>query len=226
MATSPAFAAPRRTQAQRREESENRLLEAAAAIIAREGYLAATLERVGTEAGFSRGLASRKYGSKDGLIEAVIWRVSAHVHDQVDRAIAPLDDPLDQLLALFDRFVELVLSDVMVRAYFVLFSAMIANRLETRAVFDQVQLRFGQRIEELIRAAQAASRVPRALPAAHAAFLVGCLLAGISIETAMDYSGDPDADPAALRRDLGAMLRRALSDSPATAAIAVPGMGQ
>ena len=211
MATSPAPAPVRRTQAQRREESDTRLLSAAAAIIAREGYLAATLERVGMEAGFSRGLAGRKYGSKDGLIEAVIWRVSAHVHDQVDLAIASLDDPLDQLLALFDRFVELVLSDTMVRAYFVLFSAMIANRLETRSVFEQVQQRFGQRIEDLIRAAQAAGRVNAALPAPHAAFMVGCLLAGISIETAMDYPGDPETDPATLRRDLGAMLRRALA---------------
>jgi AcrR family transcriptional regulator len=211
MATSAAPVAARRTQAQRREASEARLLQAAAAIIAREGYLAATLERVGTEAGFSRGLASRKYGSKDGLIEAVIWRVSAHVHDQVDQAIAGLDAPLDQLLALFDRFVELVLSDVMVRAYFVLFSAMIANRLETRPVFDQVQLRFGQRIEELIIAGQRAGRIPAALPPAHAAFMVGCLLAGISIETAMDNTPDPGTDPAALRRDLSTMLRRGLS---------------
>lgn len=211
MATSPAPAPVRRTQAQRREESDTRLLSAAAAIIAREGYLAATLERVGMEAGFSRGLAGRKYGSKDGLIEAVIWRVSAHVHDQVDLAIASLDDPLDQLLALFDRFVELVLSDTMVRAYFVLFSAMIANRLETRSVFEQVQQRFGQRIEDLIRAAQAAGRVNASLPAPHVAFMVGCLLAGISIETAMDYAGDPETDPATLRRDLGAMLRRALA---------------
>ena len=141
---------PRRTQAQRREESDGRLLAAAAAIIAEEGYLAATLERVGERAGFSRGLAGRKYGSKDGLIEAVIWHVSAHVHEQVDLAIAGKADPLDQLLALFDRFVELVLSDTAVRAYFVLFSAMIANRLETRTVFEEVQERFGDRIEQLV----------------------------------------------------------------------------
>nr|HQA18338.1 TetR family transcriptional regulator [Novosphingobium sp.] len=125
MATLPALQS-RRTQAERRAESEDRLLAAAAAIIAEEGYLAATLERVGTAAGFSRGLAGRKYGSKDGLIEAVIWRVSARVNAEVDTAIAGLDSPLDQLLALFDRFVELVLRDTSVRAYFVLFSAMIA----------------------------------------------------------------------------------------------------
>jgi AcrR family transcriptional regulator len=201
---------PRRTQAQRRAESETRLLTAAAEVIASEGYLAATLERVGERAGFSRGLASRKYGSKDGLIEAVIWHVSAHVHEQVDYAIADLSDPLDQLLRLFDRFVELVQSDTRVKAYFVLFSAMIANRLDTRTVFDEVQHRFGERIAALIVAAQADGSLPPALPAAHAAFMVGCLLAGISIETAVDYQVDGDAAGAALRHDIGIMLRRAL----------------
>lgn len=201
---------PRRTQAERRAESEDRLLAAAAAIIAEEGYLAATLERVGERAGFSRGLASRKYGSKDGLIEAVIWRVSAQVHAEIDAAIEGLESPLDQLLALFDRFVELVLRDSAVRAYFVLFSAMIANRLETRTVFEEVQQRFGTRIEELVIAGQQHGEMPPALPPAHLAFMVGCLLAGISVETAMGYQSESLTDPAALRRDLGGMLRAAL----------------
>lgn len=209
MASNPALA-QRRTQAERSAESEDRLLAAAAAIIAKEGYLAATLERVGTAAGFSRGLASRKYGSKDGLIEAVIWRVSASVHAEVDAAIDGLTSPLEQLLALFDRFVALVLRDTSVRAYFVLFSAMIANRLETRAVFEEVQQRFGARIEELVVAGQARGEIAPALPPQHLAFMVGCLLAGISIETAMDYQTTGGASPDDLRRDLGTMLRAAL----------------
>ncbi|MFM5954568.1 MAG: TetR/AcrR family transcriptional regulator [Novosphingobium sp.] len=208
MASNPA-PQPRRTQAERRAESGDRLLAAAATIIAEEGYLAATLERVGTSAGFSRGLASRKYGSKDGLIEAVIWRVSAHVHAEVDAAIAPCPTPLDQLLALFDRFVDLALRDTAVRAYFVLFSAMIANRLETRSVFEEVQQRFGGRIEDLVTSAQQTGQVPSALPAQHIAFMVGCLLAGIAIENATGIA--EAAEPAVLRRDLGAMLRAALT---------------
>lgn len=200
----------RRTQAERRAQSDDRLLEAAAAIIAEEGYMAATLERVGERAGFSRGLASRKYGSKDGLIEAVIWRVSAQVHAEVDAATAGLDSPLEQLLALFDRFVELVTSDSAVRAYFVLFSAMIANRLETRSVFEQVQERFGERIENLVIAAQRRGEISAALPSAHLAFLIGCLLAGISVEATMDFQAKSTADPATLRIHLRRMLGAAL----------------
>ena len=205
----PEAAPPqRRSQAERRAQSEQRLLDAAAQLIATEGYLAATLERVGERAGFSRGLASRKYGSKDGLIEAVIWRVSAHVHEQADAAIVGIACPLEQVLALADRFVELVQRDISVRAYFVLFSAMIANRLETRPVFEEVQIRFGERLEALIVAAQAAGKVSPTLPAQHAAFMLGCLLAGVAIETTMGF--DRLADPTAVRTDLTAMLRRAL----------------
>lgn len=200
--------APRRTQAQRREESDHRLMAAAARIIAEEGYTAATLERVGEAAGFSRGLASRKYGSKDGLIEAVIRHVSAHVNAQVDAALDGVEGPAAQVLVLVDRFVALVQDDPMVRAYFVLFSAMIANRLETRATFAEVQEQFGARIEAPIRAAQAAGRIAAAPSATMLAYLVGSLLAGIAIEATMDHAS-PFA-PEELRAGLALPLRRAL----------------
>lgn len=205
---------PRRTQAERRADSENRLLAAGAEIIAGEGYLAATLERVGERAGFSRGLASRKYGSKDGLIEAVIWRVSAHVHEQIDAATEGIADPLDRLLVLSDRFVELVLTDTSVRAYFVLFSAMLANRLETRDVFEQVQQRFGEKLETMIEAAQSTGAITHALAAPHAAFVVGSLLAGVAIEVVMGFGRVEDI--AAIRPTMAAMLRHALT-GPQTA---------
>ena len=207
-AAQKAQAAPRRTQAQRREASDGRLMAAAARIIAEEGYTAATLERVGEAAGFSRGLASRKYGSKDGLIEAVIRHVSAHVNAQVDAALEGVDAPARQVLVLFDRFVALVQSDVMVRAYFVLFSAMIANRLETRPVFAEVQQEFGARIEAPIRAAQEAGTIAAQPSATVLAYLVGSLLAGIAIETTMDHGAQ--FPPADLRAGLALPLRRAL----------------
>ena len=201
----------RRTQAERRAESDDRLLSAAAEIVAREGYLALTLERVGERAGFSRGLASRKYGSKDGLVAALIRRAEAVVHAEVDAAIADIADPLDRIVALFDRFVAMVLGHDAVRAYFVLYGAVIANRLGPAGVFEDVQARFGERLARLIHEGQASGSVDPALCVDHAAFMVGSLLAGISVETEM---ASFDAAPAAtgpLRASLGAMLRRAIA---------------
>lgn len=199
-------AANRRSQRERSEESDNRLLAAAAEIIATEGYAAATLERVGERAGFSRGLASRKYGSKDGLIEAVIRRVSTHVHHQTDLAVAGTEGPLGRLLATVDRFADLVVTDTSVRAYFVLFSAMIANALETREVFQQVQEEYALRLHGMIAAGQAAGEIDASLDPVVTAYIIGCLQAGLAIEAAM--GGEIDTD--AVRAHLRVMLRPAL----------------
>ncbi len=61
----------RRTHAQRREEAEQRLLEAALEIVARRGTLRMTLAEVGEAAGYSRGLAGHRFGSKAGLLHAL-----------------------------------------------------------------------------------------------------------------------------------------------------------
>ncbi|MDE2561198.1 MAG: TetR/AcrR family transcriptional regulator [Sphingomonadales bacterium] len=203
-------AANRRSQRERSEESDNRLLAAAAAIIATEGYAAATMERVGERAGFSRGLASRKYGSKDGLIEAVIHRVSRHVHHQIDLAVAGEDSPLCQLLATVDRFADLVVTDTSVRAYFVLFSAMIANALQTREAFQQVQEEYALRLYGMIAAGQARGEIASALDPAITAYVVGCLQAGLAVEAAMGG----EIDTGAVRAHLRAMLGPALKGSP------------
>lgn len=206
--------AVRLSQRERSRQSEDRLLAAAAEIIATEGYAAATLERVGERAGFSRALASRKYGSKDGMIEAVIRRVAAHVHRQTDIAVAGIESPLGQLLATVDRFAELGVTDTSVRAYFVLFSAMIANALETREVFQQVQQQYGDRLLGMIVAAQAAGEIAGALNAEAAAYVIGSLQAGLAIEAAM--GGEIDTD--AVRAHLRLMLPPALGGTAAPVA--------
>jgi len=70
----PAAAAaprPRRTHAERREEAERRLLDAAMAIVARRGSVRMTLAEVGEAAGYSRGLPAHRFGSKAGLVHAL-----------------------------------------------------------------------------------------------------------------------------------------------------------
>lgn len=58
----------RRSQAERRDEAEHRLLEAAATLVARHGLERVTLAEVGEAAGYSRGLPAHYFGSKSGLI--------------------------------------------------------------------------------------------------------------------------------------------------------------
>ncbi|MBV8684349.1 MAG: TetR/AcrR family transcriptional regulator [Caulobacteraceae bacterium] len=65
----------RRSQAERREEAETRLLQAAIALVAERGLERVTLADVGEAAGYSRGLPAHYFGSKAGLIVTLAQRL-------------------------------------------------------------------------------------------------------------------------------------------------------
>ena len=103
LATPAAPAAPvapaaplRRTQSQRREEAEQRLLDAALGIVARAGSARLTLADVGAAAGYSRGLASHRFGHKAGLLRALAAHINARFQEQL-RAAAPRREGLDAI---------------------------------------------------------------------------------------------------------------------------------
>jgi len=62
-------------QVQRAERSTEALLDAAAELVAEGGLAAATFAAIGERAGYSRGLVTARFGSKAGLVEALIKRV-------------------------------------------------------------------------------------------------------------------------------------------------------
>jgi AcrR family transcriptional regulator len=66
-----ASAPKRRTQAERREEAERAILEAATRLVAAKGLDDVTLADAGEAAGYSRGLPSHYFGSKAELLTAV-----------------------------------------------------------------------------------------------------------------------------------------------------------
>ena len=66
----PTAATRRRTQPERREEAETRLIKAAIGLLAQRGYDGFTLAEVGEAAGYSRGLPSHYFPRKDDLLAA------------------------------------------------------------------------------------------------------------------------------------------------------------
>lgn len=62
----------RRTQDERRALAERRVVEAAVALIADHGSRSATLARVGENAGYSRGIVTHHFGTRDGLLRRVV----------------------------------------------------------------------------------------------------------------------------------------------------------
>ncbi|KHK88427.1 TetR/AcrR family transcriptional regulator, partial [Novosphingobium malaysiense] len=62
----------RMTQAERTALSDARMLEAATELIVEHGTHNTTLREVGERAGYSRGLASNRFGSKEGLFSQLV----------------------------------------------------------------------------------------------------------------------------------------------------------
>jgi AcrR family transcriptional regulator len=62
----------RRTQQQRRADTERRVLDAAIELIGQSGSRAVSLAEVGRVAGYSRGIVNHHFGSRAQLLEAVV----------------------------------------------------------------------------------------------------------------------------------------------------------
>jgi len=73
--TDQATAPPANRQQERTERSAAALLDAAADLIVEGGFSSLTLAAIGERAGYSRGLVTARFGSKDGLIDALIERI-------------------------------------------------------------------------------------------------------------------------------------------------------
>jgi AcrR family transcriptional regulator len=80
-----ALRAERRSQAERREEAEARLLQAAIAMVAERGLERVTLADIGEAAGYSRGLPAHYFGSKAGLIVTLAQRLVGDFGQALDR---------------------------------------------------------------------------------------------------------------------------------------------
>ena len=106
----------RRSQAQRRDESERRLLAAAAELVVERGMGAATFENIGARAGYSRGLVTQRFGSKRGLIEALIADLQGRLGGLLeDRRVEELNG-LEAVLAYVDVFLAALDRDSELRA--------------------------------------------------------------------------------------------------------------
>lgn len=75
MASSIPIKEARLTQAERTEISDSKMFDTAVALVNQHGPAATSLSDVGVLAGYSRGLASHRFGSKDNLFNFVVLRV-------------------------------------------------------------------------------------------------------------------------------------------------------
>ena len=141
-----------RTQKQRTALSYDRLLAAASKLIAECGYDRISLDMIGKEAGYSRGLVSHRFGSKEGLLWALVenmferWstkKVAPAVGEQV--GVAALHAAIDAIRPVLES------TPNQVRAFYALLFQAVGNQPALRARVAEFHRRERTIIEKWIR---------------------------------------------------------------------------
>lgn len=88
------------------ERTRARLMDAAVSIFAREGYEAASVNRIAQAADVVNGTFYLHFKDKDEIAAAVTYRIAAGITRQLDEAMADIDDAVDRTSAATRRFIE------------------------------------------------------------------------------------------------------------------------
>jgi AcrR family transcriptional regulator len=131
----------RRTQAERTALSDRRMLESAIRLIVEHGTEKTTLKDVGARAGYSRGLASYRFGSKAGLLSFVVRAIGDEWLRELTR-VSENKLGIDAIDAATDAHFEFVReAPDHVRAFYILWFESIGPRSEVRSVIARVHER-------------------------------------------------------------------------------------
>jgi AcrR family transcriptional regulator len=212
-ATATGAASRRRsTQADRSARTRGALLESAARGLSRYGYRNLVLERVASEAGYTRGALYHQFKDKEDLALAVIDWVDQTWRQDVGRLVDQEPDPLRALIGLARGHAVYCRRDVA--------RVGIALRLE----FSGQEHRVGRHVERvyeslvkrcarLIGAGRRAGRIPAGPPVRVAALALIGALEGTVIQLAGQPRHDEELAARAVAGVLGLRLDE-LSPSP------------
>jgi AcrR family transcriptional regulator len=194
----------RRTQKQRRDQAEAALLDAAAQLVVEQGVRSLTLARVSERAGYSRGLVTHHFGSKQVLLERLARSTQAGFVPGLDG----LPPGLDRLLRLIDGYLGALGEVGVLNRAFLLLWAEAATASELAPIFRERDEAFRADLREDVAAGIADGAIrPDVVPAEVAIAVVG-QLRGVGLQRLLD----PQAvDTERLRRSVTGHWRRALA---------------
>jgi AcrR family transcriptional regulator len=197
---------------QRSERSTARLLDAAGELIEEGGYEAMTLAAIGERAGYSRGLVTARFGSKDQLLEALVDRITtgwSH-RNLLPRTVA--GPGADGVLILIDAIRAQAERDprALRTLYALMFEALGPNAA-LRQRFVEFHRTMRSDVAKLVRRGIGDGSVDPGLDPDDEAVLVVAGLRGIAYQWRLDPDGfDPVAALAVLGRATEQRLRAAV----------------
>jgi AcrR family transcriptional regulator len=102
------------------EPPQQRILTAARRIVAERGMTALSVQTVATEAKVTKSAISYHFGSKDGLVRAIIGSMAVKEPDEARAAIGRIEDPAERFHAFVSLYLERVRTNVNFRIAFAL----------------------------------------------------------------------------------------------------------
>lgn len=209
-------ARPRRTQAERRAESDRRLIQATAELIVERGIEGTSLAEIGRRAGYSHGLVHARFGSKDALID----RLSAEAVEMFRaEAIARIGEArgFEAIRIVVETYLDLVLGpDPIARVHLLVWSVTITPREGKRPYRLNWDRMFQSSLARMIEAGISDGSVrPGINPDSVAVIIVG-LLRGVALQLVLDpEAGSKSAVTDVVLGHLERTLRRAARRAPA-----------
>jgi AcrR family transcriptional regulator len=142
---------PKLTQPERSALSDERMADAAVALICERGAAATTLKDVGVRAGYSRGLAGYRFGTKAGLWAFLFRTIGEEWLAELGLAVAGTTG-LDTIRAALDAHCRFLLdSSDRIRAFYILWFDSVGPDAELRDVIAGVHRRRQRDVERWIR---------------------------------------------------------------------------
>jgi AcrR family transcriptional regulator len=214
MATKPrgrAGRSGRRTQAERTALSDQRMFDAAIRLIIDRGTQRTTLKDIGETAGYSRGLANYRFGSKEGLLLALFARFDARWKAHLNGYVAERDGLAGLKAAARALRDFLKLESDHLRAMYILWYESLGHDSEIRARLANHHRIYREDATRWIRRGIEAGEIDPAVNAEQAAMQFCAFLFG----TVYQWVVDADAlDLEALFDDYEANVDRVLARRP------------
>ncbi len=206
MAQLPARAR-RLTQEERTDLSDRRMIECAVKLIVERGISATRLTDVGLEAGYSRGLAAMRFGTKAGLLKRVARHVTANWITHLETSVGDKTGLAAVLAAIDAQERAIATTPEKMRALYAIFFHSSDPGAEYRVDVAKTLAAQRRDLANWLREAREAGEIQARLDPARIATQVLNSMIGIVYQWIMD----PAAPTTEMHRDLKKLLGPSLS---------------
>jgi AcrR family transcriptional regulator len=173
-----------RTQAQRTEETRQKLVDAAKTVFARYGFEAATIEDIAAKAGYTRGAFYCNFKSKEDIFIKCMERVLGQWSPEFEKLSQTYRDPCDRLAGLQELYTRIMASDDATKLLLLEFKFYAVRHPKRHAKLAAAYARVRQAREHLLEktASELGLKLPVSADILETAF--AALIAGLALDRA------------------------------------------